>query len=230
MTLTPKALLTALCRCIAALALMHCGLLLAIALGAPANVVDTVRFIDLNREQNLPTYYASFQLLLASGLLLLRHQHAKQNDHTAARGWAGLAAIMLFLSIDEFCALHEELSDYVHAVLKQPWVPEFAWVIPYTLGAIGVAAVYIGFWRRLPPVTRRLFILAAGIFVAGAIGAELVGSKLYIRFGPQSAIYGIETLLEEVLEMVGVALFIYATADNLAKLTGGTQIALREKS
>ena len=58
----------------------------------------------------------------------------------------------------------------------------------------------------------RLNILLAGmVYVAGAVGAEMIGALYVHAFHTEHALgYDIETAIEESLEMAGVILFIHA--------------------
>src|SRR5690606_22472006 len=91
------------------------------------------------------------------------------------RRWVGLALIFTFLSLDESAALHERtrtlFTDWVH--LGGPFY--FGWVILYGALVLVFAAVYLPFLLHLPPDSRKLFATAGVVYVAGALGAEMLG-------------------------------------------------------
>jgi hypothetical protein len=70
--------------------------------------------------------------------------------------------------------------------------------------------VYVPFLKRLPKQTRNLFMAAGVIYVGGAVGCEMIGALIVERSGLWSPAFALEVLVEETLEMSGIALFIYA--------------------
>ncbi len=59
-----------------------------------------------------------------------------------------------------------------------------------------------------------LFLIAGATYLGGVLGMELVGSSYIFNYGP-SLSYGIVATIEEVLEMLGIIVFIYALLDYL---------------
>jgi hypothetical protein len=78
-------------------------------------------------------------------------------------------------------------------------------------------------WRLAPPV-RRLFLLAAAVYLGGALGVEMAGAAHAFRHGTENLGYSLWTTLEEALEMAGVAVFIYAL---LRQVEAGGPVRLR---
>jgi uncharacterized membrane protein len=78
------------------------------------------------------------------------------------------------------------------------------------------------FLRSLEKYTRQKFLQSAGIFLSGAVGMEIVGSYL-VRTGIirlHSIWYGSITGLEELLELIGLIIFLTALANYLIKKNG----------
>lgn len=75
-----------------------------------------------------------------------------------------------------------------------------------------VALSYIGLLRALPRQFLVLFATSGAVFVAGAVGAEWIGSELgrHQLGNDASWAYQLVVIVEEGLEMAGIALFIYA--------------------
>ena len=61
----------------------------------------------------------------------------------------------------------------------------------------------------MPSAIRNKFIIAGVIFVTGAIGLEAIGGKIFTSYGAGTLFYALLTNVEEILEMVGILLFIY---------------------
>ena len=75
---------------------------------------------------------------------------------------------------------------------------------------------------NLAPKTRFLFILAGCIYVGGSLGMELVDGAWASRYG-MDFFYFVLTDLEELMEMVGLLIFIYALLKFLQGEGGSTE-------
>lgn len=69
---------------------------------------------------------------------------------------------------------------------------------------------YLRFLAALPARTRNLFLLAGAIYVAGALGVEMIGGRHAFVFGRYNFAYTMIATLEEFLEMLGILLFVQA--------------------
>jgi len=84
-------------------------------------------------------------------------------------------------------------------------------VIPYGLLFILFSFVYFfKFLPQLPKKFARLFVIAGAIYVIGAIGVEMVGAENYSSSNFSEIRYAIYYSIEEFLEMLGIAIFIYS--------------------
>jgi hypothetical protein len=66
------------------------------------------------------------------------------------------------------------------------------------------------FLGNLPREVRTLFICAAGTYVIGALGGDLVGGHWYEAHGGDNLTYALMTQIEENLETAGISLGIVA--------------------
>jgi hypothetical protein len=96
----------------------------------------------------------------------------------------------------------------------------FAWVIPYAAFVLVVAIAMARFWRRLPARSRWQFAAAGLTYVGGGIGMEMLGSKLFTIYGWHSLQFDLQTMLEEFLEMFGVALSVCALVGLIQQRSG----------
>ena len=164
---------------------------------------------NFNTEMNVPTLYSSVALICASALLfVVGYLHKKIN--LSYIPWFGLSFIFLFLSIDETASIHEGLTVPVKETLNTSGLLFYAWVIPYSIGLMIFLIIYSKFLINLPKQTMILFIVSGSIYVTGAIGFELLGGQRAEQVGPNGLIYSLFYTCEELLEMLGIALFIYA--------------------
>lgn len=164
--------------------------------------------LDFNSEKNIPTLYSAVAILSASTLLALIAS-AHKNKKEPYLPWMGLSLIFIFLAIDEFASIHERIDTPLRAALNTSGLLFYAWVIPYALGLLIFVAAYLKFLLRLPKEIMLLFITSGAIFVTGALGLELLEGIIHDNYG-YGVLYQICYTIEEVMEMFGIALFIYA--------------------
>jgi hypothetical protein len=179
---------------------------------------------DLGAEMNVPSWYSSSQLLIAAGLLAviaLGARHAAPGSSSRRNGgepdggslpWVALSLIFVYLSLDEISDLHGLWRQFTlpdSYRLPGTTDPNYAWVVPGLVLVVALAIAFRRFVLELPARTRRLIVLAGAIYIGGAIGAELVGG-LIVNATWNNTAFLIVSALEEVGEMLGIALFIYA--------------------
>ena len=155
-------------------------------------------------------WYSDFLLLVASGLLWLC-AHTKQTDRDPRfRQWYVLAVGFLLMSIDEVAGVHESINSVI----------EITWAIPAGIAALVMGLVFVPFLLELPRRTGILFVLAGGIYLAGAAGIEIIGNSMSLQALRDTLGYKMLTLVEEGFEMFGVVLFIYALLDYMRSPAG----------
>ena len=160
---------------------------------------------DLNEENNIPTWYSNSTLLLTSGLLLAIATGRRRERAPDARHWLWLSVVFCFLALDEDAGLHETLNTMMDDLHGGVYI---TWAIPWMLGVLVFAWIYVRFWWKLPPRIRLLFGLAGVGFIGGAVGVEQL--TLPADVDSDSLKFGLLTALEEGLEMYSIVLFIHA--------------------
>lgn len=177
---------------------------------SPGIAPSAVTLFNLDGERNVPAVYST--LLLAScACLLALIAHASRRKGAGYLYWLILALIFVFLAGDEFFELHERLIKPMRSTFKASGLLYFAWVIPYTVALGLLALIYFKFVISLPVRTRRLFLIAGLIYVAGALGMELLGGQYYEKARRFDAVYSLVFVtIEELLEMTGLVVFIHA--------------------
>lgn len=166
-------------------------------------------YFNFDTEANIPTFFSAFILLTAAALLFYIYKTSRQNR----RYWLALSLIFVFLCLDEATQIHERLIRPLNRLFVN--LPAFlspGWVIPYLLFVLAVSLTFAGFFWRLPRKTKRLFLLSGGIYVGGALGIEFL-EGIYFHLGYQHLKMILIYTLQEVLEMIGIALFIYSLLD-----------------
>lgn len=179
-------------------------------------VYGFVPLFDLGQEHNVPTYYSSLALFVCAILLALIALGHAQNAASSVRHWSGLATIFVLLSFDEALVLHEQLAPPVRAAVDASRAFYFAWIIPYGAAVLLLGLVYLRFLMRLPAGTRRLFLFAGTLYVGGAIGMEVIEGVVFTTTGARTPLFVSLYTVEELLEMTGVGVFMYALAAYIA--------------
>ena len=174
------------------------------------------RFIDLDGELNLPTWYAS---VLWFGVAALMWIVAKRLIHRSRpTSWVLLLlpTVFLLFSLDEVASLHEGLGGVLDRLVLD--VPRSLTVLPRTgvlalvFGIPFIAAMVLLFVAVRPflGTFRRPFnaiTLGMALVLAGAFAVELVSNLVE----PSSMMDGLQVLLEEELELVGATLILWGT-------------------
>ncbi len=172
------------------------------------------RQFHMSEENNLPSWYSSTILLLCAGILAMIACAKQQARDPFAMHWVVLGGLFLGLSVDEAASLHEQLNLGLARIHRGAGLWFYEWVIPAAILVFLVGIAYLRFLMALPGQTRVRFVLAAGLYVGGALGCEMIEGwhdSLYGKFNLTGR-YQLLILAEELSEMLGVAVFAYALA------------------
>jgi hypothetical protein len=195
-------------------------------LGLDSGIVRHIfNFVDFNHENNLPSFYSSIAILFSSGLLLYITTYKKRKGENYIF-WGFLCLVFFFLALDENCEIHEFIGGYIEDNYFAGGAPKylsFKWVLPYSIFAIGFGILSIKFLFTLPRVTMVMFIISGSVYTFGAIGCEVLESVYLSAFGNEGIGYPLFYTLEETLEMVGIAMFIYSLMTYISFLKAGNE-------
>lgn len=128
--------------------------------------------------------------------------------------WIGLTLIFALMSLDEAMSVHEMTTPVVRNALGTTGAFYFAWVIPAIAFMAVFVVVYLRFTLALPKRTMHLFVTAGIVYLSGVLGIEMIGSAYSYEYG-KTVSYGIIATIEEVFEMFGIVIFVYALLDYL---------------
>ncbi len=178
---------------------------------------DIIQLFNLDSEANIPSTYSSFALLLCSFLLAIIAKRKHQGKNHYRLHWKFLALIFLCLAINEGAGIHEISVGKTRSLLHTDGFFYYAWVIPAMILFSLFALAYLKFVLSLPKKTRSLFVLCAAIFITGAIGVEMICGQIVTLQGNDNLTYALVAMAEETLEMVAIAIFVYALSDYIKK-------------
>lgn len=181
------------------------------------HVMGFVPLFDLDLENNVPTVVTSMYMLVSAALLMVIGLNSRQQNQPFVIHWLVLAAIFVFLAFDESTSLHERLIQPIRTHLNTGGAFYFAWVLPYGLAVLIFASFYLPFVLRLPPVVRGRMIAAGIVYVAGALGGDMIGGVYRERLGSEITLAtSVIVTCEELLEFGGLLLLLSALLKYLA--------------
>lgn len=194
------------------------------AITGHGNLLGLLRLVDVGQEASLPSWFSTFNLLLASALAALIWRLPTAGPEGRG-GWAATAALLLFMSLDEGAAIHEVLNDVQRALvdrgLSPDWFGSHPWLVLGVPLALLVGALFLPFLWRMPRYLAGRLILAGGVFLAGAVGLEGAGAVMEAAgIRRDSLIYDLRRIAEEGLEMAGVVVLNLTLYSELSRRAG----------
>ncbi|MBP6058216.1 MAG: multidrug transporter [Nitrosomonas sp.] len=176
-----------------------------------------VLLFNLDEERNIPTYFSVLLMHFVALLLALITVFNKKQMMPHVSKWAILSFGFLLMAFDESSQFHERLIWPFRAMLKELsadgatlGVFYFTWVIPGIILVTVLGLFFLKFLLYLPTTVRIRFLIAAILYIGGAIGFELIGGRHSELYGEENWGYIIITTIEESLELSGLIFFIWA--------------------
>lgn len=166
--------------------------------------------LNVDKEMNFPTLYATLTLFFCSFLIFVIGKTKKQFKDKFYLHWLILGLIFFFMGIDEILMLHEQLSAPVRGTLNTEGILYFSWLIPAAIFLVLFLFAYLKFFFSLNKYFRILFLSSAVLYVFGAFGMEVIGSRIIVSYGQNNLFYALITNIEELFEMIGILVFIYS--------------------
>lgn len=179
-----------------------------------------VSFFYVELELNAPAFFSTLLLLLAFLLLSVISVSKKKLRAGFRFEWSVLALGFLFMAFDETASIHERLIEPMRLIIGEQnlGVLYFAWVVPAIALVVCLAIFFLRFLLNLTTRTRNYFLLAAAMYLGGAVGLEMLEGWYSEINGRENFIYIAMTTFEETLEMTGTIVFIWALLEYIAGL------------
>jgi hypothetical protein len=223
--LPPRRVFRLLLLVAAVLAAVNLGLQ-AVHFLTPLKIPGTVRLFDLAREGNVPTWVQS-NTLLACGALAGLIAAAEWQRRSAFRvHWALTALFCVYLSADEAASIHEMTVKPLRDAFHTSGLLYYPWILIGLAASIAIAVASRRFLASLPARTRRTVIIAAVIYVVGALGVESLGGLYAGTHGRRNLTYGVITTVEETLEMIGMSVAVLALLEYLRDCVGRVRVGI----
>jgi len=199
------------------LAINILGIILFFALGIRNRITELFYYkFDLNTEFNIPTLFSFSILLISAGLLYFISSFSQEKEAKLTWFWSLLSILFVFRALDEVLEVHEALEKVTHKLFGSFRDP---WIIFYGVFCVMIAVACLRFLKKLPKRTRILFILAGTVYAFAAMGFELPESYVFYheKLGKDSVLYRVLYFAEELMEMSGIIIFIYALLEYMSK-------------
>lgn len=171
-----------------------------------------ILLFDFDYEGNIPTYFSVLLLLFVTALLALIAELNRQRMQPHVSKWMTLSAGFLYIAFDEAFQMHEKLIWPVQKLIGEEdlGIFYFAWVIPAMFIVAMLGLFFLKFLLNLSNAERNRFLIAAALYVGGAIGIELIGGRHVELYGEENWRYSLITTVEESLEISGLIFFTWA--------------------
>ena len=185
----------------------------AIAIASGADTEHT-RYWLLALEWNPSSWFSSALLAVTAGTAFVV---GRDGD---ARRWNTVAALLLVMSIDEIATLHERMA----ALPVVPGIGTRGWA-GAGLVLVAIVGVRLVPWAlTLDRALRRALVFGGVVFVAGAVGFEVLSGNRAATVG-QDGLHWVLATIEEDLELLGVVIVLRALLGRLG--TTGAAVRLR---
>ncbi len=181
----------------------------------PGNFHELTNRFDFDDEASIPTWFSQLLFLILASLAGVT-AYIERKKKKSYWVWLTIAIVATLGSIDEVSTVHESGLQGIHLIFFDENTPTLlanAWIVilPVVLTFCVIFAFRAS--KVLPQKTLKLFILAVGIYLTGAVGVDIVTSSvtiesLYVK-------HGLLVALEEAMELIGLSLAIYTTAEYL---------------
>lgn len=176
----------------------------------------SISLFDIDQERNIPVLYSVTALGFCACLLFIIAYKKKLSNDRYLNHWRALGIIFVYIAIDEAISLHERWGQPIKDRFNTSGFLYYAWVIPASILVVVFLMAFLKFIIDLPAQTKRLFLTAGTLFVGGAIGMELIGGFVVDNYGENNFIYDLCASMEEMLEMLGIVIFIGALLSYMA--------------
>ena len=182
---------------------------------------------DVNVDAALPSVFAAALMLGAAAVCWAGAREDAAGIQGIRRHWRFLALAFAILAVDELAGMHV-IAEWVLAAAFGPAraLALSSGILMAVLAGLLLLA-YRPFLQRLPRRTAVGFVIAGAVYVFAAVGLDAASAWLVDSpAGSESPGYAIASLCEEILEVVGLLLFLNTGLGHLERAEGGLRIGI----
>lgn len=178
---------------------------------------------DFNLEKNIPTLFSCFLMgMIAVKLFAIAIYHKNQGVFFA-QYWKALSIIFLILLWDEWMSIHDTLGGAVAKLFVKDVA--HSWIYTYIVIVLLGLLAFIPFFKRIPRRLKWQVVLAASVYLLGAMGFEYINT-----FIEQESYLRWVFFLEESFEMSGLLFFSWSLLDYIKQYTEIEKIKIFKKT
>lgn len=170
---------------------------------------------DLDQDLSVPGWYSAIKLLAVGVVLFIASTNNQYNRYLPSSFLRVLSFVFIFFSADEGSAIHEKITPSAKN-LQLDWLlieGHGAWILLYLILGFPIILLSIRYFRRGWRHFRRETVMGIGgaiVLLTGAVAFEIIG-YLFFRSESMLEFYRIQVVFEEVFEMAGVSIILFAT-------------------
>lgn len=225
------------CVAILGLMLVHISFKVLFFATGHDQVLGLAPLFDLNQEASVPTFFSA-GALGAAALAAAAVASASRQPRLKA-GWIFAALCLAFMTVDEGVGLHDRLAIPLQ---QQFGTTDFLFIgwLPVYIAVVALAGlVFVPLARALPRRTAVRLVAAGAVYLACAMGIEMIESQMMYAASGGAALstldfhafgwrpsYLVWVTIEETGEMLAVALALRALLLHLGDDLGVREIRL----
>jgi hypothetical protein len=163
---------------------------------------------DPDLPTGAPSWFECALLVLAALVAWTAADDARADGDPRAGSWRGLAVGALVLSIDELTAVHQTVVAPVARLLGGGLPGDLAWGVVAVPAVVAAGVAGAGLLRSLPRSTSSGLVVAAALYVGGAVLLDVVGTALRSAVESGSLLLASASVVEEAMEMLGIVVLV----------------------
>lgn len=176
-------------------------------------------------EANVPTLFSTAALAATAAAAWLLSRASQ--DKRESRAWGVFALLLAFMAVDESAQLHEKLNRFGDRGPDSGMFSSIG-VLPYAVVALLLGAYLFRLWLRQSWAVRLGLAGGGALYVASAIGMELIQNAERALDVSQSSLHMILLVsAEEAGEMLAVAIILRTLLTKLSELGERWPLTLR---
>ncbi|HEX9784282.1 MAG TPA: hypothetical protein VGA56_16335 [Opitutaceae bacterium] len=194
-----------------------CGIVLAGAVVAIVHVLNDQErlrglfdLLHLDLEWTVPAFFSSALMFATACLTAVHSVVSRETFGKRWRGrWIVLSAGFVYLAFDESVSVHEFIGGPLLRLFPfLEGIFTFVWVVVAIPVVVSLAFYFWPMMRDMPAVHRRRWIVAAAVYVGGAVGIESLSGVVVGATGERGLLYQMIVVVEEGMEMIALWLFL----------------------
>jgi hypothetical protein len=172
------------------------------------NIYGLIPLFSLDREANIPTIFSTLLLASSSFLFYYLGRQVQSDDIKASKKFKFMSFLLAFVALDEISSIHELLTEPLKALGDFDGIFFHSWVIVFIPLLLIIFIYLFRFILSQPKEFRNGLILAACIYVSGALGMEMIEGFFSSTHGRMTLLTAILSNIEEGLEIFGTIVLI----------------------